>query len=89
MWSPTTVLYYFVKIFFVGFFFKVGTTEGKACLSCMVVLYNFCKNCAVKKSSSLKPSSESSSTHRNPLAISIVPMKRKHNVLPQEKENAH
>lgn len=62
------MLYYLVKIF-LCFFFKVATTEGKACLSCMVALYNFSKNGVVKKSSSLKPSSESASTHRSPLAV--------------------
>lgn len=53
----------------------------------MVTLYNFSKTDVVMKSSSLKPSSESASSHRNPLAISIVAKKRKHNVLPREMEN--
>lgn len=55
----------------------------------MVVPYSFSKSGVVKKSIPLKPSLESVSTHRNPLAIPIVAMKRKHNVLPQDMENAH
>ena len=69
------MLYYLVNIFFVP--------ELYGCVS------QFFPEWCCEETIFMKPSSESASTYRNPLAISIVAMKRKHKVLPQEMENAH